>query len=76
MKRKSQRWLDELQAETVVVHLKSGTFSFRAIVAAVYADSVVLRSAVVLDQGDQTALDGDIAVPRENVDFFQVLGGS
>lgn len=68
-------WLDELTLKTVVVHLRGGGHSFKGVLAAVHADCLVLRDAYVLEPDSQDILDGLVVVPRENVDFMQVIAG-
>lgn len=70
-----QGWIDDLTLETVVVHLKSGSQSFKAILAAAHADCLVLRDVVVLEPDSQVSLAGEVVVPRENVDFLQIIRG-
>lgn len=66
-------WLDSLTHETVIVSLKSGNQTFKGILAAVHADCLVLIKAVVLDPESQVVLDGEVVIPRPNVDFMQVI---
>ncbi len=68
-------WLDGLTLETVIVHTKTG-HSIKGLKRTVYDDSVVLSDARVLeDEGMSSLLNGEIAVPRENVDFIQIVPG-
>jgi hypothetical protein len=69
-------WLNSLTLETVIVHLKGGGPSFKGVLTAVHADCLVLRDAMVLEPDSQVILDGDVVVPRPNVDFMQRIGGA
>jgi hypothetical protein len=65
-------WLDSLTLSTVVVHTVAGP-SFKGLRAAVHDDCIVLREVTVPD-GDQVAvLAGNIAIPREQVSFLQII---
>lgn len=66
-------WIDSLTLATVTVHLKSGSHSFKGILAAVHADCLVMRDVVVLEPDSRVLLDGEVTIPRENVDFMQVI---
>lgn len=67
-------WLDGLTLDTVIVHLKTGV-SIKGLKRTVYDDALVLSDARVLeDEGMSSMLNGEIAIPRENVDFMQVVG--
>ena len=66
-------WIDDLTKQTVVVHLVSGNHSFKGVLFATHADCLVLREAAVLEPDSQTFLDGDVVVPRSNVDFLQIV---
>jgi hypothetical protein len=68
-------WLDALTLSTVIVHTKSGS-SIKGLKAAVYDDCIVLRDAVLLEPEAQVLLDGDVPIPRENVDFMQLINGA
>lgn len=66
-------WLDELTLDTVIVHTRDG-MSFKGLKSSVYEDSIVLKEARVLeDEGMSTVLNGDVAIPREQVHFIQLL---
>jgi small nuclear ribonucleoprotein (snRNP)-like protein len=64
-------WIAQLTHDTVIVHLKGGSRSLKGVLAAVHADCLVLRDAVVLEPETQVLLDGEVVVPRPNVDFMQ-----
>lgn len=66
-------WLDALTLSTVIVHTQYG-MSFKGLKQAVYDDCIVLRDAMVLDEGADL-LDGQVIVPREAVAFMQILEG-
>ncbi len=66
-------WLAALTLETVIVHTTSGP-SVKGLKAAVHDDCIVLRDAVLLEDTGVAVLDGDIAVPREQVAFMQLVG--
>lgn len=68
-------WLDSLTHETVIVHTKDSGPSLKGVLAAVHADCLVLRDAVLLEPESQVVLDGSVVVPRPNVDFMQRIGG-
>lgn len=68
-------WVDSLTLETFVVHLKSGSQSFKGVLAAVHEDCLVLRDVIVLEPESQISLAGEITIPRDNVDFLQTVGG-
>jgi hypothetical protein len=66
-------WLDALTFSTVIVHTKNG-MSFKGIKQTVYDDCLMLRDARVLeDEGMSRVLNGEVAIPRENVDFMQLM---
>lgn len=66
-------WLDDLTLETVVVHTRDG-MSLKGLKSTVYEDCLVLREARVLeDEGMTRVLDGEIAIPREQVHFLQIV---
>lgn len=65
-------WLDGLTLSTVIVHTKSGE-SIKGVKSAVHDDCIVLREAFMLGIEGQTALGGDVPIPRENVAFMQVV---
>lgn len=67
----SEGWLSSLTLDTVIVHLKDDGHSLKGVLAAVHADCLVLRDAVVLEPESQVVLDGSVIVPRANVDFMQ-----
>jgi hypothetical protein len=65
------RLLDE-----VVVHTKTGQ-SIRGSVRRRRRPWVVLANAVLLDGSrDPTALDGDVIIPTDNIDFAQRTKGA
>jgi hypothetical protein len=65
-------WLDALTLETVIVHTRTGA-SIKGLRAAVHDDCIVLREAMVLEPESQVLVDGELVVPRENVDFMQLV---
>lgn len=66
-------WLDGLTLDTVIVHLKTG-FSIKGLKSTVYDDALVLRDArVIEDEGMASVMNGEVAIPRENVDFMQIV---
>lgn len=68
-------YLKELEAESVVVHTRDDR-SIRGALIAVHSDALVLRQAAYLSEdGAAASIDGEVAVPRENVSFFQRLPG-
>lgn len=68
------KWLDRRVKRRVAVHTADGK-SLLGVLVGVYPDVVVLRHARILDAGSDTtpALDGDVAVPRSQVSFVQIL---
>jgi hypothetical protein len=69
-------WLDELMLDTVIVHTRDG-MSLKGLKSTVYEDCLVLKEARVLeDEGMSRVLDGEIAIPREQVHFLQIVSGS
>jgi hypothetical protein len=68
-------WIAGLTHETVIVHLKGGSHSLKGVLAAVHADCLLLRDAVVLEPDSQVILDGCVVIPRPNVDFMQTIRG-
>ena len=68
-------WIASLTHETVIVHLKDGSHSVKGVLAAVHADCLVLRDALILEPESQVVLDGDVIVPRPSVDFMQRIRG-
>jgi hypothetical protein len=66
-------WLDDLALETVIVHTRDG-FSFKGLKSSVYDDSIVLIEARLLeDEGMSKVINGEVAIPREQVHFIQKL---
>jgi hypothetical protein len=65
-------WLDALTLETVIVHTDSA--SFKGLKAAVHDDCIVLRDALLLEPEAQTLIDGQIVIPREQVQYLQIVG--
>jgi hypothetical protein len=71
---RQMRWIDQLTKRTVVAHLRDGV-SVRGVLFAAYKDCFVLVSAVYLSpSGDQTAVDGEVVIPRESVSWIQAIG--
>lgn len=68
-------WIASLTHATVIVHLKGNSHSLKGVLAAVHADCLVLRDAVVLEPESQAVLDGSVVIPRPNVDFMQTIRG-
>lgn len=67
-------WLDDLTLETVIVHLVDDGPSIKGLKRSVYDDCLVLVEARVLEgEGMSKVLEGEIAIPREQVMFMQVL---
>lgn len=66
-------WLDDLTFETVVVHTKAGT-SLRGLKATVHDDGILLREACLMEETGVVMLDGEPFIPRESVDFMQIIG--
>lgn len=62
---------------TVVVHTKDDR-SFRGILAATYADLVVLKDARLLgsDGSPGIAIDGETLLPRDSISWVQHLTGT
>ncbi len=58
-----------LRKQTVIVHLLSGQ-SIRGILRSTYRDGVILSHVHHLDEG--VDLEGELVVPRERIDFYQV----
>jgi len=69
-------WIATLTLETVIVHTKDSGPSLKGVLAAVHADCLVLRDAMLLEPESQVVLDGSVVVPRSNVDFMQRIGVS
>lgn len=61
--------LRRLRKQTVVVHLLSAQ-SLRGVLKATYRDCVVLSHVTHLDE--KVDLGGEIVIPRERIDFYQV----
>ncbi len=53
----------------MIVHLLSGQ-SIRGILRSTYRDGVILSHVHHLDEG--VDLEGELVVPRERIDFYQV----
>lgn len=69
------RWRPYPEMRRVVVNLKSGTV-FRGLVWRHAGGYVVIRQAEMLADRDNTAqraVDGEVAVMRQDIDFLQVL---
>jgi hypothetical protein len=66
--------IDRQIGRRVVVHLRDSGPSIEGVVAEVAPDAIQLASAEHLgERGVRVALDGRTAIPRERLDFFQVL---
>jgi hypothetical protein len=66
-------WLDDLTLETVIVHTRDG-FSFKGLKSSVYDDALVLSDARLIEgDGMSKIMDGELAIPREQVHFIQKL---
>jgi hypothetical protein len=65
-------WFDDLVHDTVILHTRDDR-SFKGVVAAVHADSVILQDAFLLDPDAQDMLNGLVGVPRSNLSFVQRL---
>jgi hypothetical protein len=65
-------WLDALTLETVVVHMRDMP-SMKGLKQAVYEDCLVLRDALVMDDGTPYTLAGEVVIPREQVTLIQLV---
>jgi hypothetical protein len=70
-------WLDYFRAypvrKTGIVNLISGT-SFRGVIWQVAGTWLVIRNVEMLrNNGDVTAVDGEVVVSRDHVDFIQLV---
>jgi hypothetical protein len=70
-------WLDTFRAypvrKTGIVNLMSGT-SFRGVIWQVAGTWLVIRNVEMLrNNGDVTAVDGEVVVSRDHVDFIQLV---
>lgn len=70
---RERRWLFRLERRTVVVHTRNGS-SIRGVLAGTYQDALVLTAAALLSGNETIPIDGDVTVPRGNVDWIQGLG--
>lgn len=69
--RPSPSLLGERVCRTVIVTLKSGA-AFRGALHSADRDVLVLRNAQALDRrGEQTPVDGEVLLPRSEVEFLQ-----
>lgn len=66
-------WVDDVTGETLIVHLKSDTASLKGVVvdSEQPSDGLILRGVTVLEPDTQTAIEGTLIVPRDNIDFCQ-----
>lgn len=62
----------DLVARRAIVNLKTDK-AFRGILWSENRDLLVLRDTVLLEHGQETLVDGEVAVERSNIDFIQVL---
>ena len=62
--------LERYERQTVAVHTRDGQ-SIKGVLGGVYADCVVVRHAVHLDEG--VKLEGDVVIPRANVSYLQAI---
>ena len=72
-------WLDRFrpypELRAAIINLKSGT-SFRGVVWRHAGPYVVIRQVEMLqdrDNASRSAVDGEVAVSRADIDFIQVL---
>lgn len=66
------RWIERLAKRSVIVHLSDGA-SMRAVLLRSHPDCMVLVEARYLSpDGQETAVDGEIVIPRQNVSWLQV----
>lgn len=66
--------IDRQVGRKVVVHLRDRGPSIEGVLAEVASDVIQLANAEHLgERGMRTSLDGRTALPRERIDFFQVL---
>ena len=68
-------WLDDLALASVIVHTRDNGPSYRANVAAVYDDGVLLGDVVNLDEPEMVVEAGDSFIPREQIVRIQRLEG-
>lgn len=66
-------WLDHLTLDTVIVHTKHDGPSLKGVKLAVHDDCIVLRDVFVLQTEANEMLNGNVVVPRDQVQFMQVL---
>lgn len=72
---RARSWVDDVTGETLIVHLKSDTASLKGVVvdSEQPSDGLILRGVTVLEPDTQTAIEGTLIVPRDNIDFCQRL---
>ncbi len=64
-------YLRQIEAETVVMHMRDGA-SIRGVLTAAYSDVYVLRCAAFLGEGGTSlAIDGETLIPLGRVAFIQ-----
>lgn len=67
-----RRYLSKLVKASVVAHTRDGR-SVAGVLLGVYRDTLVLgHAAYLLDDGRREPLEGDLAIPRDNLAFLQV----
>lgn len=70
------RWIERQTKRTVVVHMSDGV-SMRGVLINAYRDSLVLHHAAYLSSsGEETRVDGEVILPRENLSWMQVMSSS
>lgn len=62
----------DLIASTAIVNLKTDK-AFRGVVWSTNRQLLVLRSAILLEHGHETPVDGEVVIDVANIDFMQVL---
>lgn len=66
-------WLDDVTLETVIVNTPTGR-SFKGLKSAVHDDCIVLKHVIVLETDASTTIEGELVIPREQVEFVQLVG--
>lgn len=62
----------QLVARRVIVNLTTDK-AFAGVLWSECRDLLVLRDATLLDQGTETAVDGEVVIERSRIDFMQVV---
>lgn len=70
---RTEPWIDGLTRQTVIVHCKHDGPSFKGVQMAAHSDCLVLNETLLLEPERTSLVEGDVVIPRGNIEFIQVL---